>query len=77
MVVALLIAFIDPVIGTGADHRHRVADGIHGLLPGGMIDLECSQRKNAFGVDASFLIHLEGTLDQGAQLRPGVLAPFS
>jgi hypothetical protein len=41
-------------------------------MPGGVLDLELAQPQDPLGVDPALLVHLEGVLDQGADLGAGI-----
>lgn len=64
-------------VGLAADHIYCVADGLHGTQPLLILDVEATQAQDTAGADISALVHLEGVIDDGAQLRSRVFRPLT
>lgn len=50
---------------------------MHGLLPFLVLDLQAAQAEDPRGVDPAFLVHLEGIVDEGADLGAGEVAKLN
>ena len=64
VLVGIADAFVNADVFLAANHLEAFADGLHGLLPLLVADIQAAQSQHAAGIDLAFLVRLKSRLHQ-------------